>query len=445
MVRDMSEGKPAWVLVRFALPMVLGNLFQQMYNIVDSMIVGNFVGAVALGAVGASAAIVFLFVAIAIGGSIGASVVIGQLFGAKQYGRMKTAISTSVWTMLVLAVVFSTLGLVGNRWMLTVLNTPAEVMPEALDYLSIYFYGLPFLFFYNIMNAVFNALGDSKTPLIFLIFSSLLNVGMDLWFVIRLEMGVAGVAWATLIAQGIAAVCSALTLWRRIRRMRISEPFSHFDWPCLKKIGSVALPTVLQQSIVSLGMVSIQSVVNSFGTVVLAGYTAANKIDSVAIMPMVNVGNAMSSFTAQNIGAKKPERIHQGYKGALVLSGSLALLITGLIFGWGDRFINGFLDSGTNTESIAFGLSYLRVVSLFYILFGLMNIHNGVLKGAGDMRVFMACTLINFGCRVATVFLLADVWGPAVLWWSSPIGWGAGLAIATVRYYTGGWKKKRLV
>lgn len=262
----MTQDNPAKSLFFFAVPMVLGNLFQQFYNIVDSIIVGNFVGADALAAVGASTSITFLFVALATGMSVGSSVVISQYFGAGQYGKMKTAISTVVLVMLGASGLLSVVGSVFHQDILRFMGTPENILPDASSYLNIYFFGLVFLFLYNTFTAVFNALGDSKKPLGFLIFSSLLNVGLDLLFVTVFHMGVAGVAYATLIAQGVSCVLSFLVLMRDLKRMELKEEFSWFDLPTLGKIARIAVPSTIQQSIVSFGMIFVQTLVNSFGS-----------------------------------------------------------------------------------------------------------------------------------------------------------------------------------
>lgn len=305
MAKDMTVGSPAKTMLLFTLPMVAGNLFQQMYNVVDSMIVGNFVGSDALGAVGVTSSVTFLFVALATGASLGASVVISQLYGAKELQRMQTAIVTTLWSVLVLALVLEGLGLALCTWLLHALSTPPEAFADAEAYLRIYLYGTLFLFYYNGFNAVYHALGDSKTPLLFLIFSSVLNVVLDLYMVIVLKMGCGGAAWATVISQALAAVLSGLVLRRRLRQAQIDLHGAHFDRHCLAMLGRSAIPSTIQQSIVSVGTLLVQSVINSFGVVVLSGCSAASKVDNIAMTPIANVANAMGNYTAQNMGAQK--------------------------------------------------------------------------------------------------------------------------------------------
>lgn len=441
---SMVTGNPTKALIAFTLPMVGGNLFQQLYNIVDSMIVGNVVGEDALAAVGASTAITMLFVMIAIGTGIGCSVVISQLFGAGQLGKMKTAISTALLSILGFSMFLSVLGMVINKGLLRLMGTPENIFQDASDYLQIYFYGFVFLFLYNAFSAIFNALGDSTKPLVFLMCSSVLNIGLDLYFVSGLQMGVKGAAWATLIAQAISAILSFVFLMRKIHSFE-TEEFEKYDVSMLRRMVTVAVPTIVQQSIVSIGMLLVQSVVNRFGSTFLAGYTAAIKIDGIAITPMVAVGNAASTYVAQNMGAKKTERIGQGYRICLIMAAGIGALIAVLLHFTGREFIGLFMDSASSAEAISIGAQYLSIVSLFYFVMGLMNVSNGILRGAADMKWFLACSLCNLAVRVILTYTLADVTAGMIIMWANPVGWFIGLVIAVFRYFQGGWKKKILI
>lgn len=441
---NMVSGNPTKALIGFTLPMVAGNLFQQFYNIMDSVIVGNVVGEEALAAVGASTAITMMFVMVAMGTGIGCSVVISQLFGAKKLEEMKTAISTALLSILGFSVILSALGLFINRGLMHLMGTPDNIFEDAAEYMQIYFFGFVFLFLYNAFSAIFNALGDSKKPLMFLIFSSLLNIGLDLYFVAELKMGVAGVAWATLIAQGISALLSfAFLLWK-LKGIETKE-YSRFDGGMIKNMVKVAIPTIVQQSIVSVGMVLVQSAVNRFGSTFLAGYTAATKIDGIAIVPMVAVGNATSTYVAQNMGARKPERIAQGYRICLAMSAGIGLTIALILHFTGNGFVGLFLDSSSSSEAIAIGAQYLSIVSLFYFVMGIMNVSNGVLRGAADMGWFLACSLCNLGVRVGLTYALADATHGMVIMWANPAGWAVGLGLAAFRYFQGGWKAKKII
>ena len=304
---------PAKALLAFSTPMIIGNLFQQLYTMTDSVIVGQAVGESALAAVGASYALTNVFISIAIGGGVGASVLTSQAFGRRDYHRMKRFISTALFTFLAVSLLLGGLGLAFSGQIMAWLRTPASILDDAAVYLNIYFLGLPFLFMYNVLSAMFNALGRSKVPLYLLIFSSVLNVGLDLYLVLTLKMGVAGVAWATLIAQGVSAVAAFLLFARELRAYDAPSAVC-FDVRELKNMARVALPSVFQQSTVSIGMMLVQSVVNSFGAETLAGYSAAMRIESICTVPMAAVGNAMSSYTAQNIGAGEYSRVRRGYR-----------------------------------------------------------------------------------------------------------------------------------
>ncbi|MDO4555261.1 MAG: MATE family efflux transporter [Lachnospiraceae bacterium] len=441
--KDMTIGSPAKTLFFFAVPMVLGNIFQQFYSIIDSMVVGNFVGADALAAVGASTALTMLFIAVATGAGIGCSVVVSQFFGSKRLGEMMTAIYTVLITIFFVSVILTGIGLLLGETALGFMNTPDNIFRDSLTYLRIYLLGLPFLFMFNILNSIFNALGVSKIPLVLLGICSALNIFLDLLFVTRFHLGVAGVAWATLISQGVSAVVSFIWLMLRIRKIKVEEAYPIYQFSILKEMCYVAVPSIIQQAIVSIGVLAVQSLVNSFGSASMAGYTSATKIDMIAIMPIVNVGNALSTFTAQNIGAKKPERVKQGFRGGVMMIFVIAFSITAVLFVFGENFIGAFVDSAANPKVIETGVEYLRVVSMFYFLFGFMNACNGVLRGSSDMKVFMASTLCNFTMRVVCAYSLAATsLGMQAIWWSIPIGWAVGSVISFTRFLSGKWKEQ---
>lgn len=445
MTKDMTIGKPSKILFFFAMPMVLGNIFQQFYNIIDSVVVGKFVSSRALAAVGASYPITFVFIAVATGASIGCSVVISQMFGAKYIGRMKTAIHTALISIVVFSFVLMIIGLLSSSTVLELLRTPSDIFDDANTYIKIYFMGIVFLFIYNITTSAFNALGDSKTPLCFLIFSSILNVLLDLLFVIKFKMAVAGVAYATLIAQGVSAISSLTYLLKKIATIKTEEKCELFDLTILKNMSKIAIPSIVQQSIVSIGNLFVQALVNGYGWTTIAGYTAATKIDSITIMPMVNLSSAVSTFTAQNVGARKNERVNGGYKSALLMIGVFCICVAVAIFILGSRLIGMFVDSSANQGVINIGVEYLRVVSMFYFLMGLMVITNGILRGAGDVRVFMFSSLINLSTRVIFAYTLAFFIGQSAIWWAIPLGWTFASTISIIRYRSGKWRGKAVI
>lgn len=441
---NMTQGSPMGCMLSFAIPMILGNMFQQLYNLMDSVIVGKFVNADALAAVGASMSITMLFVMVAIGTGIGSSVIISQLFGAKRLEKMKTAISTALLTICGLAMVFSLLGRILSGKILVWMGTPDRIFSDAKDYLDIYFYGFFFLFLYNAFTAVFNALGDSKKPLFFLLFSSVLNIGLDLLFIVRFDKGVKGAAWATLIAQAVSAILSFAVLVKKLRGMK-TGPYKRFDVGVQRRMAKVAIPTILQQSMVSIGMLLIQTAVNRIGPEFLAGYTAACRIDGMAIVPMVNAGNAVSTFVAQNMGAGKPQRAKQGYHIGMLLAVAIGVGIGILMHFMGDVCVGGFMDPKEARESIEIGAQYIGVVSMFYFIMGLMNTTGAVLRGSGDVKWFLTATLANLVVRVTLTYVFLDATDGGIIMWANPIGWTVGFAIAYARYRQGGWKKRKLI
>lgn len=448
MVKNLTEGKPLSLLFFFALPMVAGNLFQQLYNMVDTAIVGKFVGEDAVAAVGSSFPIVFLSVAVASGLSMGCNVVVSQLFGARRIHEMKTTISTAIISLSVLGLIIMALGTVFAGPLLQLLGTDPDIMDDSRLYLRIYFGGAVFLFLYNTLNGIYNAQGDSKTPLIFLMISSLTNIVLDLLFVIQFNMGVAGVAWATLIAQGMCAIASLVVMFQRMKKLpcepeRANMKIPLFHMTAVKRIAQIGLPSMLQQSLVSLSMMMMQGLVNSFGKVLVAGYTAATKIDTLAMLPNMNFSNAMSSYTAQNIGAGKYDRVKEGLKACLFMVVVFSLVITVIIFLFGSQLLSLFLDPGDTSGAMGYGLAYMRTVSVFYILMGVLFVPNGMLRGAGDMGAFTLSSMANLFSRVAIAYALVYLtpFGANAIWWSIPAGWAVGAAVSLLRVKSGKWMR----
>lgn len=436
---NMITGTPGKSLFFFALPMIIGNLFQQFYNMVDSVIVGTYVGEEALAAVGASYALTTVFISIAIGGGMGASVLTSQYLGAKQHGKMRTSIDTALTAFLVLSILLGAAGFLGSKGIMIWLNTPENILEQAVLYLRIYFAGLPFLFMYNILASVFNSLGKSKIPLYFLIFSSILNVVLDLAAVCLLGMGVAGVALATVTAQGISAVCSFFVLRKMLKGYDCGE-FAKYDSAVLGKMTRIALPSILQQSIISIGMMLVQSVVNGFGSSVLAGYSAGMRIESICVVPMAAMGNAVSTFAAQNIGAGQKERARKGYLISYGIVAAFAAGICLILELFYRQIIACFLEEGANAVAFRTGTDYLTFIGFFFVLIGMKMITDGLLRGAGDMTWFTIANLVNLTIRVVFAYAFAPVIGVKAVWYAVPIGWAANYLISFIRYLTGKWK-----
>ena len=408
------------------------------------MIVGNFLGEEALAAVGASYALTNVFIMIAIGGGNGASVLTSQYLGARDYARMKTSVFTALISFLTVSLILGGVGYYFNGTVLRALQTPDNIMAQAELYLGIYFLGMPFLFMYNVLAAVFNALGDSKTPLYLLVFSSILNVVMDIFSITVLGMGVDGAAAATVFSQGVSAVISFGLLIRKLKTYP-SGAVKRYDSGMLAGGTTIALPSILQQSIVSIGMLLVQSVVNGFGSAVLAGYSAGSRIESICIVPMIATGNAVATFTAQNIGADRIDRVKRGYRISYAIVGAFAALIAFGVGIWNGEIIAAFLGGDTASEAFATGTEYLSFIGWFFVFIGLKACTDGVLRGAGDMAVFTAANLINLGIRVAVAFLLAPVWGVAAVWYAVPMGWTANYLISFAGYLSGKWSRRRVI
>ncbi|MDO4326710.1 MAG: MATE family efflux transporter [bacterium] len=435
----LVQKKPIHALLIFCLPMILGNLFQQTYTMADSAIVGRFVGEQALAAVGASYSLTNIFICVAIGGGMGASVVVSQYFGAKRFTEMKQAVFTAFLSFLLISVLLGGVGLLFGDNIMVLLNTPEDVLDMSVEYLKIYFLGLPFLFMYNVLSAMFNALGKSRIPLCFLIFSSVFNILLDIVLVTQFHMGIAGVAWATLIAQGISAVLSFFVFLRELKKLKCGRT-GLFDRQEFVGMTKIALPSILQQSTVSIGMMLVQSVVNSFGSQALAGFSAGMRIESICIVPMAGIGNAVSSYTAQNIGAHRKERVVEGYHAANWMVAVCAVVLCVVLELFHYQLIALFLGEDGTAAAISTGESYLKFIGWFFCLIGFKMAVDGLLRGAGDMKMFTVANLVNLSIRVILSITLAPTVGIAMVWYAVPIGWFANWLISFLEYRTGKWR-----
>ncbi len=435
MVKDLTEGAPGKVLRQFTVPMFVSVIFQQLYNIADSIIAGRFAGEDALAAVGASYPITMIFMAIAVGSNIGCSVVISNLFGAKKYKEMKTAVYTTLLTAFVLSLILTAAGLAGTKALMVMIRTPENIFADGALYLRIYIGGFTFLFLYNAATGIFSALGDSKTPLYFLIASSLGNIVLDYLFVAVLHRGVAGVAWATFIAQGIACILALLTMKRRLDEVRTEGKNVLFSWEMLRRISQIAIPSILQQSFVSVGNIFIQGLVNSYGSSVIAGYSAAVKLNTFAITSFTTLGNGISNFTAQNLGAGKSGRIREGFRAGIQLAMLVVVCFFAVFFLFSGGVIRLFMGA-ESTVALSTGVIFLRVVSPFYFVISVKLIADGVLRGAGAMKQFMVSTFTDLVLRVALAFVLSGWLESIGIWLSWPVGWSVA-AVMSVLFYLG--------
>lgn len=442
-MQDLTVGKEGKLIYQFAAPMLIGTLFQQMFSVVDSIVVGKFIGKEALAAVGASFPIIFMMVALIIGIVMGTTVVISQYFGAKDFVKVKRAIDTMYVYSAVTGVIATVAGLLAAGPLLRLLGTPEEIMPQAVLYLRIYFSGIIIFFGYNGTSAVLRGLGDSRTPLYFLIIATVVNIILVLLFVAVFKWGIAGSAYATLLANGVAFALAIFWLNKTHKLIRIAIRGLHFDKEILRHSIRIGLPTGIQQTFVAMGNLALMSIVNKFGTNVLAGYSVASRVDSLAMIPAMSFSQALSAFVGQNIGANRLDRIRKGLISTMKMSGTVTIVTSVVIVLWGHLLMSMFTN---DRDVIRIGDQYLTTVSIFYILFTVMFIYAGIMRGAGDTLIPMFFSLISLWLiRIPLAWFLSRKIGPAGIWWAIPAGWAIGLSLSFIYYKTGRWKKKSVV
>ena len=427
MNKDLTVGKPETVLWKFCVPLFGSIIFQQLYNIADSFVAGKFIGEEALAAVGNSYEITLIFIAFAFGCNMGCSVTVSQLFGAKKYKDMKTAVYTSAIVSAVLCVLLMLTGILGCERLLDLIRTPDTIFADSELYLDIYILGFPFLLFYNVATGIFSALGDSKTPFFFLAVSSHSNIFVDILFVTAFDMGVAGVAWATCLCQGISCVLALCAVRKRLAGIHTEGKIVLFSAQLLKKIAVIAIPSILQQSFISIGNIVIQSVINGFGSEVIAGYSAAVKLNNLVITSLTTLGNGISNYTAQNLGAGILPRVKAGFRAAVKMVWMLCIPIV-LVYILGNHLlIRAFMDEPSELALLS-GTWFLKIVAPFYFVVSVKLAADGVLRGAGLMRQFMIATLTDLLLRVILTIVFAGQWGYMGIWCAWPVGW----CVATV-------------
>lgn len=442
MNKDLTIGKPEKVLWNFCLPLFGSIIFQQLYNIADSLVAGKFISENALAAVGNSYEITLIFIAFAFGCNMGCSVIVSQLFGAKEYGKMKTAVTTACIFSAVLCGILMLMGILGCGWLLQMIRTPDEVFADSKLYLDIYVWGLPFVFFYNIATGIFSALGNSKTPFYLLAASSTSNIAVDILFVKAFHMGVAGVAWATFLCQGISCILAFSLVWANLKKIKTAEKPCLFSWTLLRKFIVIAVPSILQQSFISVGNIVIQSVINGFGAAVMAGYSAAVKLNNLVITSFTTLANGISNYTAQNIGAQKLPRVSSGFRAGVKLVWSLSVPLF-LLYFFGGRFVlNLFMEEPTET-AVRTGIMYLRILSPFYFVISAKLVADGILRGAGMMKKFMSATFVDLLLRIILAAVLAKTpLQETGIWCAWPIGWTISAGMSLFFFRTGPWNQK---
>ena len=442
MIKDLTVGKPETVLWRFCIPLFGSVIFQQFYNLADSFVAGKFIGENALASVGNSYEITLIFIAFAFGCNIGCSVIVSQFFGAKNYGEMKTAVYTAMITSAVVCTVLMCLGIGFCDTLLHMIRTPEELFADSKLYLDIYIWGLPFVFFYNIATGVFSALGDSKTPFFFLAASSTANVVVDILFVTAFNMGVAGVAWATFLCQGISCLLAVSVVFLRLRKIHADGRISVFSVLILKKFLGVAVPSVLQQSFISIGNIIIQGVINGFGAGVIAGYSASVKLNNLVITSFTTLGNGISNYTAQNIGAEKLARVKEGFRAGIKLVWLLSIPLFFAYFFAGKWLLYLFMED-PSALALQTGIAFLRILSPFYFVISAKLVADGILRGSNMMNRFMIATFTDLILRVGLAIVLSrTTLGAIGIWCAWPIGWTVAAVLSVVFYKSRRWNEQ---
>lgn len=441
MNKDLTVGNIETVLWKFCLPLFGSIVFQQLYNIADSLIAGRFIGENALAAVGNGYQITLIFIAFAFGCNIGCSVIVSQFFGAKNYGDMKTAIFTTWISSAVLCLFLVTIGLLFCEGILSIIKTPIDILADSKLYLDIYIYGFPFLLFYNVATGIFSALGDSKTPFYFLAASSISNIIVDYIFVTSFNMGIAGVAWATFICQGASCILAIIFVLRRLREIKTNERYKLFSYDILKKIAIIAIPSILQQSFISIGNIIIQGTINSYGAGVIAGYSTSVKINNLIITSFTTIGNGISNFTAQNLGAGKIDRIKKGFIAGLKLVFIISVPITIIYIVFSAPLVRIFLDSPSQ-QALDSGVLFLRILSPFYFVVATKLVADGILRGAGCMKQFMIATFADLWLRVVLAIVFSNSFGSVGIWCAWPFGWTIATAMSVTFYRKKFWNTK---
>lgn len=442
MITDLTKEHPNKTLWRFLLPMLFSVMFQQIYNIADSMIAGRFAGENALAAVGASYPITIIFMAFAVGMNLGASVVVSRLFGAEDRGGVKRAVTTAFLSSMVLGIMLTLFGYFFNHQMMRWIRTPENIMADGVLYLKIYIFGIIFLMLYNVCTGVFTALGDSKTPLYFLLGSSAGNIILDYIFVAKFQWGVSGVAWATFIAQGVSAVLALVTLLGRLQKFAGKEKQSWFDKKLFAQIMAIAIPSILQQSVLSVGNLFVQGIVNQFGSAVVAGYSGAIKLNTFAINIFMTLGSCLSSYTAQNIGAGKKERIPLGFRTGVKLSELTALPFVILYFIFSRQMMGLFLGA-ESVEAISEGMAFLKIVSPWYFMIVIKLMTDGIIRGSGAMVYFVVATVPDLILRIGFALVLTKSFGSTGIWMAWPFGWIVATTLTLIFYRKLGYKNDK--
>lgn len=443
-IKDMTVGSPTKLLIQFSIPMLIGNLFQQFYNMVDSIVVGKFVGKDALAAVGATSSLIFLISGLTFGLSGGISIVIAQYFGAKDYERVKKAFATATYMAVTLSLLMSAIGMFSSRYLLELINTPASIIDQADIYMKITFAGALGVTTYFGMSGVLRALGDSTTPLKFLILASLLNVLLDLVFVVAFRWGVPGVAIATIISQLISGICCTVYALKKVKLLRM--PLKEFkpDREIMIKCLKLGIPVALQNALVSVSLVAMQGIVNRFEEVVIAAQTVVARIEQLVLQPFMSVGAALASYAGQNAGAGRSDRAKKGFHSATMIVIIFSLIMLPAMY-FGGEFIMKLFTKKEDIEVVVTGVNAIRITCFFYSAVGMIFISRNFLSGTGDIQFTMLMGVSEVVCRVALSVIMVKYVSFYGIWWATGLTWTITGIIGIVRYSSGIWKTKAIV
>ena len=440
---DLTEGKVWKVIVRFAVPLLVGNLLQQFYNITDSIIVGQFLGKEALAAVSASFFIYYFIISLVIGGGSGTTVVISQLFGAKQYQKVQLAFSSFFIFMLVGGIILSIAGIIFAEPVFRLTNTPEEVIPQAVAYFRIYIGGTFLFVTFNSIISILRGVGESVRPMLFILITTVLNIAFDLLFILVFKWGIEGAARATVVSQGIG-MCIALAYVNNTHPLlSIKKQDMLFDWKLFKESLKIGLPTSVQQCAIALGLIALLGIVNSFGTNTLTAYGAAGKIDTIITQAILTLSGALAAFCGQNIGAGRLDRVKKGVQFTMYTNIALGLLTFAAVYLFGNEMMRIFTK---DIDVVAIGKEYLLIIGGFFIVHGALNVYNGALRGAGDTLFPMITSLVCLWLiRIPLAYYLSSWLGRNGIWWAIGISITIGLIVTFVYYKMGFWKRRRRI
>ena len=441
MTNDMSRGNPARLIISFMLPVLAGNIFHQFYNVVDSVIVGQFLGVNALAAVGSTGSVVFLVWGLVTGLTSGFSVILAQQFGAGDKKGLCRYEGASVWLCGVIGILMTVILMLGLNPILRLMNTPDEIFGETRAYLGVLFAGILITFAYNMLAGMLRALGDSKTPLLFLVIASILNIVLDIVFILYCNTGVAGAAYATLIAQAVSALLCVRHIAKKYEILKISRQDIHCSVSSAKKLLNVGIPMGLQFSITAIGTMIVQAALNGLGPVYIAGFSAAGKIGNIATQPFPSLGVAMATYTGQNMGARRFDRVKKGVSAGFAICMVCSVITGAAVYLFGPYMMKIFA-SGESGQMIEYGVEYLKISAWFYPPLSLIFLYRNTLQGLGDGLVPMLGGVFELAARFGAILVLAEPFGYTGICFSDPAAWVMALIPLVPVYY---WRMKKII